>query len=195
MEMLAEQWRPVVGYEGRYEVSDQGRVRSVRRYVGDFGAPKGSPRLRLFKGRMLSVQTKDGRAAVSLKHERGEPRRRRVHQLVMQAFVGPQPNGMQVAHWDGDALNNRLVNLRYATPKQNAADKKRHGTQPVGERVYSARLTEQDVKDIRMLAGLGVSSREIKRIMRLNVDSAVVRHAIAGRTWQHVNVEKIDGQG
>jgi len=112
-------WRPVVGWEGLYEVSDHGDVRSLDR-VDRFG--------RHYAGRMLSPDTiKGGYLRVALARE-GHVQRRQVHHLVLEAFVGPRPLGMEGCHGDGCPTNNRLSNLRWDTRPENALDTVRHRT-------------------------------------------------------------------
>ena len=107
---MTEEWRPVVGYEGFYEVSDQGRVRRV-------AAGQGS-----VAGRILRPSSDPkGRQQVTLSGG-GVARRRRVHHLVLEAFVGPRPDGMVACHWDDNPRNNALANLRWGTLADNAAD-------------------------------------------------------------------------
>lgn len=118
-----EVWRPVVGYEGAYEVSNLGRVRSLDRWIERVTGAR--QRLR---GRILSIQF-DGRyESVRLKLG-GAGRTVRVHQLVTEAFIGPRPDGMEVCHDDGDPRNNRVDNLRYDTHAANSQDRIKHGTQ------------------------------------------------------------------
>lgn len=118
----AEHWRPVVGYEGLYEVSDRGSVRSLKRtIIRSDGRPRTCP------GVVLKPAVRpDGHIQVNLSRG-GEYRTRRVHQLVMEAFAGPRPDGMEVCHNDGDPTNNHLFNLRYDTQSENARDVVRHG--------------------------------------------------------------------
>lgn len=118
----SEEWRPVVGYEGSYEVSDQGRVRSVDRYRPGYGG------LKFNRGRVLKpVMQRDGRPQVTLRGgEKGASIR--VHLLVAEAFLGPRPEGLHVCHFNGDPSDNRLTNLRYDTKSANELDKRRHGT-------------------------------------------------------------------
>lgn len=109
-----------------------------------------------------------------------------VHQLVCEAFHGPKPfPGAQVRHRDGNSLNNAASNLTWGTSAENHADKRDHGTLPVGERHGRAKLTEQQVREIReRYAAGGVSQRELAAeygVGRLAV-SRVVRRTV----WTHI---------
>ena len=173
--LVTETWRDVPGYEGRYEVSDLGNVRSwaVR---GEVGSRRATPRT-------LSQATgKRGRKTVSLVPEGASAgRTHTVHGLVASAFIGPRPEGMQVAHWDGDAGNNRLSNLRYATPEENSADAIRHETLMRGSRHTSARLTEAEVLGVSEALDRG--ERQIDVALRHGVSKQVVNDIRLGRTW------------
>ena len=112
-------WRALVGFEGYYEVSDQGQVRSLDRVITrSTGAKQFYPGCVLTPTRQaygyLSVQIRG--------------RRRYVHALVLEAFVGPCPPNAETLHKDGVPENNRLENLHYGTPSENAYDRVRHGT-------------------------------------------------------------------
>ena len=111
-----EIWRSVVGYEGIYEVSNNGRVRRVATHAG-------RAQDRLLKPARFTA----GYPGVTLSH-RGFRRSATVHHLVTAAFLGPAPDGMQVRHLNGNRSDNRLSNLRYGTALENAADKTAHGT-------------------------------------------------------------------
>lgn len=119
---ITEVWRPVVGYEGAYEVSDQGRVRSLTREVY-----AGRGRTRLHAGRVLSVFDGDDYSKVRLKLD-GSGSTKNVHSLVAEAFLGPCPADLEVCHGNGNRNDNRLVNLRYDTHSANALDRREHGT-------------------------------------------------------------------
>ena len=110
-----EQWKPVPGYEGIYEVSSEGRVRSLPRRGVRGGLMTTRPGKR--GGYLVVALTRDGRTSTKA-----------VHVLVAAAFLGPRPPGMQVRHREGNPLDARLVNLAYGTPAENAADKVAHGT-------------------------------------------------------------------
>jgi hypothetical protein len=111
-----ERWLPVVGYEGLYEVSDFGRVRSLPRP----GTQRG--------GRILKLPPNSGGYPVVSLSRANRHVTRPVHVLVAAAFLGPRPNGMQVCHNDGHRTNAVLANLRYDTPGGNSQDMIRHGT-------------------------------------------------------------------
>jgi len=118
-ELENEAWRPVVGYEGYYEVSDQGRVRSLDQHGVD---SRGRPKFR--KG----VTLKPSYAGTGYPHVVLKGKSRNVHTLVMESFVGPRPEGMQVRHLDSNRANARADNLAYGTPAENQADRWLAGT-------------------------------------------------------------------
>ena len=138
-EMSLENWKDIPEWEGWYQVSDQGRVRSVDRNVH---YPDGS--VRRFKGRLLSIRVgKVGYPAVDLCRQ-SRRKTYTVHSLIMLAFVGSRPEDMQVRHLDGDKDNCRLSNLQYGTPLENIMDRNVHDT--VGRRVLRS-----DGKTYRMV--------------------------------------------
>lgn len=121
---MNEQWRPVVDYEGIYEVSDRGRVRSVDRVVNMRNGVA-----RLTKGRELRYSyNREGYRSVGLWRDNQQVMRR-VHKLVARAFLGEssQPH-LVVCHTDGDLLNNAVANLRWDTQSENNRDAVKHGT-------------------------------------------------------------------
>lgn len=115
-----EEWRSVVGCEGEYEVSNRGRVRSLDRVVETSRGP------RKYRGRMLKCSTArtPDYPVVNLRRGISE----RVHNLVLEAFVGPRPDGYVACHDDGDPYNNHLSNLRWDTYSSNNRDLVRHNT-------------------------------------------------------------------
>lgn len=107
-----------------------------------------------------------------------------VHVVVCETFHGPRPPGMQAAHEDGVPTNCAADNLSWKTPTENEADKLRHGTRPQGERVYCAKLTEQDVIAIRAAWAEGVTLSEIKA--RHPVHLSTISKIVLRKTWRHV---------
>ncbi len=114
-----EQWRPVVGWQGYYEVSSRGRVRSLPRTIM---RSNGKPQT--FKERILRpAPDRNGYLAVTLCRD-GVARTVQVHVVEFAAFNGPLPRGMTVDHRDRNETNNDIGNLRLATNQQNAANSK-----------------------------------------------------------------------
>lgn len=125
---MSEEWRPVVGYEGLYEVSNLGRVRSLERYVIRHGGLASGRPLKIHgRIRKLIEQPPWGYPVVSLSKD-GVPTKDYVHRLVLGAFVGPCPEGEEVRHLDGNQRNPKLTNLAYGTSSENRLDTIRHGT-------------------------------------------------------------------
>lgn len=173
---MNEVWKPVVGYHGLYEVSDRGRVRAVARVtIGRWG-----PRPLKQKILKIIVKRKTGYPAISLS-KGGVINQFSIHKLVLDAFVGARPIGMEACHWDGDRLNCSLGNLRWDTRRNNAADRKRHGNDLIGERAKSAKLTADLVRAIRK------RDKTAKQwAVELGVGVHTVCRARLGETWAHI---------
>ena len=119
---MIENWKPVVGYEGLYEVSDHGRVRSLDRPIARIDGSHG-----LRRGRVLKQAVdRRGRHKVLLSLS-GQKSKQLVPRLVLAAFEGPCPPGHQCCHYDDDPGNNHLSNLRWDTPSSNSLDAVRNG--------------------------------------------------------------------
>lgn len=109
----------------------------------------------------------------------------RVHRLICLAFHGiPENIGRYAAHRDGNSLNNKARNLYWATPAQNVADAKRHGTFIFGSKSKGALLNEKKVAKIKTLLRDGVS--QIKIANRYGVSDRVIWHIKNGNSWRHV---------
>jgi len=177
---MTEQWRDVLGYEGWYQVSDQGRVKRV-------GNNKGAK-----VGRILSPKPDKYGYVRPMLSRGGDERKVGVHQLVMLAFVGACPAGKEVNHKNGIKTDNRLENLEYL----NRMEHYRHTREVLGypnptvyadnrgEAAPKAKLTTNDVIVIRALIGKGECGfSEIAR--RFNVTEGAIRHIACGITWKH----------
>ena len=144
-----EQWKPVNGYEGIYEVSSHGRVRSLDRTVN-----YSSGQVRRLKGKVRRTPlNQDGYPRVNLSHQ-GKDKTRYVHSLVAEAFIGACPEGMEVCHSDGNKTNNHVANLRFGTSSDNELDKVRHGTHheavkthcPLGHELFAENIRKSSAK-------------------------------------------------
>jgi len=175
---MTETWKEVPGYPG-YEVSDQGRVRSWR--------SKRYPGKRRKKPWVLRPWTNsEGYLRVSLCKD-GKRDTRLVHRVVLSAFdPDPPAERFQGEHLDGSKDNNKLANLRWSTPKENNARKHEHGTQPKrGEESHQARLTEDQVREIRRLkAEEGWSFTKLGK--HFGVSDVACSKIVRRKTWSHV---------
>ena len=171
-----EKWRPVVGFEGIYEVSDLGRVRSLRFRNKQTDRVRAEPKI-------LALWTHcKVYCGVTLRRD-GKSISRLVHQLVLEAFVGPRPPGTESAHGPAGPSVNRPSNLRWATSKENTADIIAAGNMPMGERHYTARLTAVDVLAIRDLKG----KRHYRDLAEdYGVAPTTIRGILNGYNWKHV---------
>lgn len=158
-----EQWKNVVGFEGIYEVSNHGNVRAIKS-----GKLKKITIDKTTKRPFLNLWQNNKQFVV------------RVHKLVMEAFIGKRPEGMECCHNDGNAFNNHLDNLRWDTPKNNYADKIKHGTTNRGERCATAKLTLEQVRAIR-------KDDRLQRFIAAdyNIAESMISRIKNGVRWQH----------
>lgn len=175
-----EQWRPVVGMEGLYEVSDYGRVRSLDRVVR---GPLGPKRLR---GKILKPALRHGYEFVSL-YVDGVSTNMAAHILTAAAFIGPRPDGHHTCHNDGQPRHNHVSNLRYDTCAANQLDKVRHGTLLRGEGVGNSKLRAKDVAIIRSAVRCGIPQRRLAE--KYQVSPALICKIVSGALWKHTLVE------
>lgn len=176
-----ETWRKVVGYEGLYKVSNLGRVKSVPRKVRT--ASKGVETSRISPGKMMSfnkVGYNRGYRAIVLS-KKGIVSKLYVHHLVLDAFIGPCPKGMECCHNDGNPSNNKLTNLRWDTPSSNNRDKANHGTDNRGSKHPMSILTEAYVLSIRK------SNRSVTKIAKdYKVSHVTISNIILRKSWNHI---------
>lgn len=161
---MIETWKPVFGFEGLYEVSDHGQVRTVK--TGHMKVPTPHP--------------KDGRLNVLL-WKGNKCKLMKVHRLVLFAFVGAPPEKHECCHNDGNPKNNHLSNLRWDTAAANQADRVKHGTSNRGERCAAAKLTTEQVIAIR-------ADSRLQRIIaaEYGVRESAISRIKAGKRWAHV---------
>lgn len=188
---IREEWRPIEKFNGRYEVSNHGRVRRLFALngAGVLGLlkPRAAPKM------LIPQRGAYGYVYVPLEIPRrpGEKRKQRkvqVHCAVALAFLGKRPNGYHAAHLDGDRANPCLENLAYVTPTENSAHRKVHGTcfgYPRGEQALAAKLCEADVLAIRELRRTThLNNREIARLYGISHET--VRCICSRLNWTHL---------
>lgn len=177
-ERLQSEWREVPGFPG-YEVSSAGEVRSVTFRNGKTSFRRKAPLV------MKTTRCGHGRMYPALTLCRGgKVFTRRVHHVVLTAFHGERPSGMEAAHLNGDPTDNRAENLAWTTHKENVRMKERHGTSQRGERGGRAVLTDGKVVEMRRLRSKGLLVRELAEVF--GVCKSQVSNIVKRRQWTHV---------
>lgn len=182
---MQEAWKPVVGFEGIYEVSNFGKVQSLDRMVRHV-SKSGRVGERLFPGRVLKLvdHTHGYKSAVLC----DSPKRSAllIHRVVAEAFI-PNPDNLPwINHKDANKSNNRVDNLEWCTPSDNMQHAMKLGLHPVlrGSQRGTAKLNEESVAAIKKLLTLGFSNEEIANLFK--VSTAPISYIRTGKAWNHV---------
>jgi hypothetical protein len=168
-------FRPIAGFPD-YLIGSNGTV------WGRQASGTGSRKLKYWR-RLATGKNRDYRWVILCK---GKTRRQEyVHTLVLEAFIGPRPEGMEACHFPiRDAFNNDLRNLRWDTALANMQDMKAHGTGRRGEGHYRTRLTKEAVREIRDLAAGGVGYPRLAE--RFQVGVTTIYKIVHRKNWKHV---------
>lgn len=182
-----EQWLSIAGYEGLYEVSSLGRVRSLDRTVWR-RSRCGNEYPWLRPGRILRQYRQSDAPKmwrrywqINLVGNDGVTRHRHVHLLVARAFLGPCPEGQQVRHGPAGSLVNTVDNISYGTAAENQADRERDGTSNRGGRNPMAKLTEPEVQRIRLRYQAGERQKHLAT--EFGVSRSTISMIVSGRRW------------
>lgn len=179
---MTEIWKSIPGYDGFYQASTGGRIRSIDRMIR--GKNK---KIVLRKGKILKPTiSRCGYERVTLCRP-GSKKIHSVHKLVLLAFIGSCPEGMECAHEDGRRTNNKILNLSWKTPSQNQEDRIKHGTDDQGFKSARAKFTTKQVLDIRSryrpyskLNGMAALAREY------SVCTTTIQNILIRRSWRNV---------
>jgi hypothetical protein len=171
-----ERWEPIPGYEGLYEVSTNGRVRSYH----NFGWQKRKNPVILKPH--ISVY---GYPQISLCKDKAV-RNVNIHRIVAMVFLPTPPySNMQIDHINGIKTDNRVSNLEWVTPRENTMRSLALGLKPTGERHGMSKLTERDVLDMRFLYKQGgYTHRGLGKMF--GVSHCVVGRILRGESWVHI---------
>lgn len=169
---MREHWKSIPNFGGFYEVSDRGNVRSVDRVI-----EKKNGQIAFHKGRPLVTPAQlSGHLRVGLRKGDEFKHQFNVHYLVLLAFIGPRPEGLEVRHLNGNPKDNRLENLCYGTRSDNRRDAYFHGTRPLGERCHLAKISDSDRQKVieakgtlssnKVAAAFGLSASYVRELWR-----------------------------
>lgn len=172
---MQEIWKPVPGYEGAYEVSSVGHVRSMERSC--FSPNSGGYRTVPMKTLKVDIANIGHYPRVTLFRD-GDRKKFKVADLVASAFIGPKPAGYETCHEDGNPSNSSAENLRYDTPRGNQADRKRHGTNRRREPVLS-------LEQVLEVKNSGLSG--LKLAKKFGVSPGAISHIRTGRNWSYIH--------
>jgi NUMOD4 motif/HNH endonuclease len=187
-----EEWRPVPSEPG-FEASSIGRVRTITRRVAIPESWWSNAHTRIHKARVLKPSlyqhgyymiTVDSHAV----NGKRVIRRRSVHTMMLEAFVGPAPSARHEGrHLDGNSRRNVLGNLAWGTKQDNADDRVRHGTahRPQGEAHPAAKLTDEQVRALRRVYRR-YGTEHIRLAKQLGITAETARHIGKGKGWPHV---------
>jgi hypothetical protein len=172
---MKEVWKDILGYKGIYQASDQGRIKSLSRL---------DSRGHKIKGRILKpVKEKDNYLHVTL-CKNGKIKRRKIHHLILETFVGLCPDGMECCHNINNRQNNRLSNLRWDTKSSNSRDSIRDGTHVdnSGEKNGSSKLTYNQILTIRRLYKTKYNQKELSN--KFNISQSQISKIINFKLWR-----------
>lgn len=182
------EYREILRFFG-YRFGDDGSVWSRWKKVS-LGKGYGSKAVLTDSWTRMSVSRRDknGHYSVNLRTgDSGVKKMCYVHRLILEAFIGPCPDGMEGCHFDDDPSNNRLTNLRWDTPKANKADAFRNGRLHFlrGQEHHASKLSDDQIREIRIIyAGGGATQRQLAK--QYNLNQSHVSFIVRGLSWSHL---------
>lgn len=176
--MPDEVWKPIAGYEGMYEISSYGRVRSLARTIAIEGDVKGA-HVRSYRERILRYARHPGGYQTVVLSNTGEQIGHYVHRLVAEAFLPPRPEAPEVNHKDADKTNNHVSNLEWVTAAENGAHASKAG-------LCAKKLTPEKVAEIRRLRETGLPYSKIAA--PFGVSKRLVMLICRGDIWKNHGV-------
>jgi len=177
---MKEIWKDIKGYEGYYQVSTLGRVKSLDRIV----LAKDKRKIN-YKGKILKLLTARKYISVSL-NKSGEFKSPSVHRIVAETFIDNPLLKQEVNHMDGNKYNNHVDNLEWCTRKENDDHARKTGlTNTKGENCSLSKLKEKDVIEIRRLYATGdYYQKDIAEMF--GITQGGVGHIVRRMVWKHI---------
>lgn len=177
---MGETWKSIIGYEGLYEVSNHGHVRSLDRVVYH---PRGGDRS--LRGRPMKLTLEPGGYLIVNLCKNGDTKNQYVHRLVLKAFAGQPIDGAVCMHGDNDRQNNHISNLKWGSQIENADQCTKEGRRPKGEECYNSTLAAKQVLKIReSYAKGGVTQAQLAE--QFKIGRSAVAHIIYRQSWKHI---------
>jgi DNA-binding XRE family transcriptional regulator len=171
---MVEIWKPSINYEGLYEISNLGRIKSL---INNHGT--------LREKILKPIKNNTGYFCVFLCKNK-IIKRYNIHRLILEAFVGPCPIGKEACHNDGNRENYSIENLRWGTRKENFEDRTRHGNSLIGIKNPRAKLNEKQVRIIKwLLEDKYLTHKEIAQIF--NVSRHTITKINNNKLWKHIS--------
>jgi len=168
--MSKEIWKPVVGYEGLYEVSNYGRIKSFHIYRDGFI-------------RKSYTYNKYGHQQIKLA-KKGIQKGKQLHLLVLEAFISPRPENKEGSHIDGNPTNNFIGNLTWETHEINMQRQVEHDTIAKGSSNGHSKLNEEQIPRIRKMLSRGMTQKQIG--LQFGVHNTTISRIQRGENWTHV---------
>jgi len=176
-----ENWKPIKGFEGLYDISDFGNIRGYRKAINGKQMLFTTPQQPI-----TPCNDKNGYKIVRLWKDK-KPYSKRVHRLALETFIGECPNGMECCHKDNNKENNKLHNLTWDTHRNNQVrDGGGRSIIGKGEDNPMAKLSLLQVVKIKELAKKGLKRQSISHILNIKIDT--VGRIIRGERWGHVQI-------
>lgn len=174
---MIEEWRDIKGFEGKYQISNLGRVKSLDRITNN----------RVFKSAVKKLQISNTgyhRVFLCLENRKSKPFS--VHRLVAKAFLEHIEGRDIVNHLDGNKLNNIVTNLEWVTVSENTLHSYKNKLQVmgIGENNPASKYTEDQIREVKRLSKLGLNRKEISNITK--VSKATIHLVLNNKSWAHV---------
>lgn len=182
--IMEEIWKDVHGYEGYYQVSNFGRIRSLDRDV----VHRKTGGIKLMNGRFIkSSVKKNGYMNIILSKE-GVTKNHHPHRLVAQSFIPNPENKPHVNHKDGNKTNNYVENLEWVTRSENMIHASKTGLAKSGENHYKSKLTIDQIREI-----LFSTEKPIVLCRKLNIGYRHFREIKTERKWKNIVKNLLNG--
>lgn len=177
---MKEEWREIKGYEGYYEVSNIGNIRSMERYVNSKNKS-----IALKKAKSINMSKRGAYISVKLSKENKE-KTFSVHRLVALMFIPNPENKLEVNHIDGNKMNNFVGNLEWCTRSENGLHSYKNGLQSgrKGSKHHFTNLREYDIIQMFFDLNKGLTKREIS--IKYGLSYSNICKILRGKTWRHV---------